>query len=480
MNIHKEAAMGIKWQFCASLIEKVISFLTTIILARILGPSNYGLFALGLLIVNFFGIFKSLGIESALIQRKHNLDKALNTAFCIIPIFSLILYLLLNFTAPIIAKFLNNSDLVQVIRMLGIIFIFWSLSRVPLTILEKDMHFAKISFIEVIGALVFSILAVILAISGFGVWSLVYGLIAKTVISTIFVWIFAKWKPRFIFDIKIALELFNFSKFVFLGYFFWALKANLDNFLVGKILGVEMLGLYAVAFGIANVVIDYFAGKVFRVIYPAYSKLQGNLEELKTTFLKVLKLAALFALPFAFGVYALGYEFLNFAYGEKWLGALRILKILTLGGVFTTLSTTAEPIFLALGNTKITFFVASFQVASFFIFIKPFASKFGLDGVGYVVTSAAFVAMVFNFYLARKLLSLNIKEIYFSLKSSILCSLLMMLCIICFKSFIPIFIRDFSIKFLFVLSFFIGLIVYLYSIKKEEKSFLKEIKSLVF
>ena len=117
MNLKKQTVNGIKWQVGVSFLQKVISFVTTIILARILGPSNFGLFALALVIVGAFGLFKSMGIESALIQRKDNIKLAADTAFYIIPVLGILLYLFLNFSAPIIGKLLDNKEIISVIGL---------------------------------------------------------------------------------------------------------------------------------------------------------------------------------------------------------------------------------------------------------------------------------------------------------------------------------------------------------------------------
>jgi O-antigen/teichoic acid export membrane protein len=216
VSIGKQAVTGVKWQVAAGFLHKAISFGTTIILARILGPSNYGIFAFALTVIGAFGLFKSLGIESALIQRKNETVKAAaNTAFFIIPVLGFMLYLLLYATAPFIAGFLNNKELLGVLRVLGIVFVLWSFSRVPLSILERGMKFALISIAEIAGALLFSIVAIVLAKSGSGVWSLVYGYLINTLIFTLMIWFFCKWMPNFTFSRTIALELFHFGKFIF-------------------------------------------------------------------------------------------------------------------------------------------------------------------------------------------------------------------------------------------------------------------------
>ena len=271
MSLKKQTVSSLKWQIGANVLQKIITFGATIILARLLGPSAFGLFALTMVIVSSFELFKSLGIDSALIRKADNFEDAANTAFVIIPLLGILLYIVLNFSAPIIAKFLNNRELLPIIRVLGIVFVISCFSKVPQASLERDMHFKKISIAEFTSSIIFSVSAVVFAFLNFRVWSLVYAYIIKMFVYMAMIWIYAQWRPKLFFNKTLALEMFNFGKFVFLASAVWFIKMNLDNFLVGKLLGLTMLGLYAIAFNIANFGADYFGNKVYKVIYPAYS-----------------------------------------------------------------------------------------------------------------------------------------------------------------------------------------------------------------
>ncbi len=476
MSLKIETANGIKWQVGFGLLQKAISFCTTIVLARILGPSHYGLFAMGLIIINAFGLFKSMGIESALIQRKDNIKEAANTAFFIIPILGITLYLLLVITAPIIGIFLNNKELIGVIRMLGLVFVFASLARVPLSLLEKEMKFQRIAIAETISAVLFSIVAVILAISGFGVWSLVFGYITSTTTVTIMIFIFSGWKPNFFFDKKIAKEMFHFGKFLFLAAIFWFLKSNLDNLLVGKLLGTTLLGFYAVAFNVANFSSDYFGNKVHRVVFPAYSTVKADMENLKKVFLKVFKYITIIAMPLGIGIYILGGDFLKFAYGEKWIGAIPVLKVLSILATTNLILVSTEGVLMTLGKSKLIFYSVVFQVIMFFALINPMAKLYQLTGVGIVVAIASCISLIFELICLIKLLSLNFLDIYSNFKTGLLASLAMGIVLIIIKNFT---ITDYSPKLWLLVNVTTAVGVYLFMLFVNEKNILKEMKKLI-
>lgn len=479
-NLKEQTISGIKWQVGMSLLQKIISFGATIILARHLGPSVFGLFALTLIIIGSFELFKSIGIDTALIRRKDDFEKAANTAFFIIPTLGVILYILLNFLSPLIGNSLNNKELIPVIRILGIVFIFTSFLRIPAVCLERNMRFKEISIAEFFSALLFSLSAIILAFLNFGVWALVYAYVIKMFVYMIMILVYAKWKPKFEFDKKIALEMFHFGKFIFLTAVVWFLKMNLDNLLVGKLLGVTMLGFYAVAFNIANFLGDYLGNKVYKVVYPAYSKLQNNIEGLKRACLQTLKYLSIIAFPFGTGIFLLGGDFLQFAYGQTWIGAAGVLKILAWAGIFNTLPASFAGIFLTFNKPKIGFWIILLQVIIFFALISPMAKSLGLNGVGLVVAFASFISCFVTVIMAMKILSVNLSEIYISLRPPLLSSLIMASAILFIKEIILRFQLIHNSNYNFIFLFAVSLMVYGFSLSKIELNLNSELKKIIF
>ncbi len=479
-ELKKQTVSGIKWLVGSSFLQKAIQTSAAIVLARILGPAEFGLFALAFVAIDALGLFKSMGFDSALIQRKDDIEKAANTAFFIIPVLGIALYLILAISAPFIGRFLNNQNVISVVRALGIVFVIGCFGKVPQILMEKNMQFKKVSIIEIGTAIVFSASAIIFALLKFGVWSLVIAYILKTIYQNTLIFIYAKWRPRFEFDRKIALEMFHFGKFLFLGGIVWFLKMNLDNLLVGKILGVTALGLYAIAFNIANFSADYFGGKIQRVIFPAYSVMQSDLGDLKRASLSVLKHISLIAIPFGITIFLLGGELLRFVYGEKWIGATSVLKILAWAGIFNTLPTGFGAIFLACGKPKIGFYITTLQVAIFFIFITPMVRLFSINGVGMVVAVSGFVGFIVTLGWVKKLLSISLSDIYQSLKPALISSLAMALGVLFLKN---MFLQNNIVAIVpynFILLFFFAISIYAFSLFRVEKTLLIEIREMLF
>ncbi|HQQ66885.1 MAG TPA: lipopolysaccharide biosynthesis protein [Thermotogota bacterium] len=427
MSIRNQTINGMKWQVGTSFAQKVITFGTTLIIARILGPENYGLFALSYVVINAFGLFKSMGIDSALIQEKNNVQEAADTALVIIPTLGIFLYFVLNVSANYIGSLLNNVEIVKIIKVLSMIFVITSFSRVPISLLEKEMNFSKISIVEFIGTAVLSGTAIVFALLNYGVWSLVFAYLAQMLIMTILFWIFAKWKPRLEFNLRKAREMFSFGKFIFLSNVVWFFKENLNNVLIGKLLGVSALGLFAVAFNISNFAYEYLGTKVYRIMFPAYSKFQDNVYDLQYAYLKVLKHISFVAFPMGVGIFTMGSDFLSLAYGEKWIAAIPLLKILAFAGILNTVGLGNIPVFLAMNKPRLNFFYFLIQVVLFLFFVPIGARLYGMNGVGIAVLVISFLSSSYTFILICRLLSLSFFDFYSALKPACICSLLMML-----------------------------------------------------
>ena len=407
---------GIKWTFAASIVQRIISFGTTVVLARILSPADFGLFALAFVMIDGFGIFKSLGFDSALVRRKNSdIERACNTAFFLIPAMGMILFAILYFFAPIGAKFLNNPQVTPLIRTLAIVFVISTFGKVPQTVLYRDMKFKYKSIAEVSSSIIYATTALGLASAAFGVWSLVVGYILKTLTLIAIEWYFSGWKPKFEFDKAIAWDMFHFGKYVLASSFLWFLYNNLDNIIIGKLLGVAMLGYYAISMNIAKFLSEYFLDKVGKVIYPTYSKVHEDAIELERSVLKVLKYVSSISFPASFYLFAFSKEILLYIFGDKWVPASNILKILAFVGLFRSLGTVIWPAYLAKGRSKVDFQINIMQVIGFFILLIPLTKKFALNGVGLAILITTLISFLIGLFRAKRFLliePLKILKVY--------------------------------------------------------------------
>ena len=435
-SLKKQTVSGMKWTFAASLAQRALSLVATVILARILSPADFGLFALAFVMIDGFGVFKSLGFDSALVRRKDDIGKAANTAFFLIPAMGMILFTILLILAPMGARFLNNPSVANIIRALAIVFVISCFGKVPQNILYRDMKFKYKSMADVSSQLIYVITAVALALNKFGVWSLVIAYILKTLTQISIEWYFSGWKLKFEFDKTIAWDMFHFGKYVLGSGIIAFLYSNLDNIVVGKFLGVSMLGFYAIAMNASNILNDYLLGKIGYIMYPAYSRIQEDTEEVKRVMLKAVRYVSMIAFPFSFGLFVFAPDILRLVFGAKWLPATDILRILAFAGMLKSLGSAIWPIFLARGKSKADLHVNLAQVVIFFVLIIPLALTFKLIGVGIAVLLSTIFSFLVGLIRTKHILRVSIFEIFRAAAPALLCSLLMATVAFFLRSFV--------------------------------------------
>ncbi len=425
-SLKHQTVSGIKWVFGASIAQRVIAFGTTVVLARVLTPADFGLFSLAFVMIDGFSLFKSLGFDSALVRRKEgDIAAAYNTAFFLIPAMGVILFAALFFIAPFGAQALGNPGVTNIIRALGLVFVISCFGKVPQTVLYREMKFKYKALAELAGHITYAAAALGLALNGFGVWSLVAAYLLRNLVQISMEWTASGWRPKFEFDKAVAWEMFHFGKYIFASGALWFLNNNLDNIVIGKYLGVTMLGYYAISVNLANFLATYFLGRVGFVMYPAYSKLQDDLNDVKRVVLKTTRMISAVAVPFAFGVFTFAPDILLLIFGEKWLPAAGALRILAWVGLIRSLGGVLWPVFMARGKTKADFQVNLASVGLFFLLVIPLAVKFRLIGAASALLISTAAAFAIGMIRIRKYLRLNPLEFLAVLKPAAYGSVIM-------------------------------------------------------
>jgi PST family polysaccharide transporter len=391
-----------------------------------LDPADFGLFALGFVMIEGLNIMKSLGIDSALVRRQDDVKKAADTAFFLIPASGLLFFVILFIVAPVGASFLNEPSLTDIVRALGLVFLISCLGKVPQTMLYKDMKFNYRSIAELISKLIYISVVIFLALNGFGVWSLIVAYIIQNIVQVSMEWYYSGWKPTFHFDGKIAWEMFRFGKYMLASGIVGYVYSNSDNLLVGKILGVTALGYYSFARNFSNYLNENIFSRLGVILYPAYSKIQNENEELRNIVLKMIKYVSFFSFPFCCLILIYSQELLFVFFGAKWLPASNILRIITFVGVFNSISAMMWPVFLAKGQSKIEFYITLLQTSVFLILVVPLTIKYHLIGAGVALLLSSILSFLVGIIRLKQSIKLQLMPIIKSFKVSIIASLIML------------------------------------------------------
>jgi len=475
MSLKTIILQGVLWVSLSTGSLKIINVIIGIILARLLEPEDFGLVALALIAVNFFEMFRDLGIGSALIHNKKEEDVAADTAFYIFPVFGIVFYAISYSIAPTIADFFKEEELKTIIRVLSLAFVIWSFGSLPRTLLMKDLKFKKMVIPKVLPKIGYAATAITMAFYGFGVWSLVFGRLTLEVLSVITIWHASDWRPSLKFNGRVAVMLFSFGKHVMIGSFIIFLISIVDITFIGRIWSTDMLGYYTMALSISGLFTTQIAVILSEVLFPAYSMIQDNKEKLGCAYLSTMKYLSLVIFPAAFGLMAVAWYFIKVVYGDKWLPIEDVLQILCIYGVTRAMLKTSENLYLAAGMPEIITRINCLHLILILILIYPLTFHYGILGTGISVTLPSIFILILGLIesgkiIDRSLLSI-IKTILPALTGSIIMVVLVLLLQNLISSYSPVLILLFSIA--------LGSVSYFIFISLTQKKEIRKIKRII-
>ncbi|MDP1676910.1 MAG: MOP flippase family protein [Bacteroidota bacterium] len=399
---------GLKWSGTSQLIRQAIQIGTTLILARILQPMDFGLMGMAIVIIGFLNVFKDVGTSAAIIQKQNISQQLLSSIFWLNVFIGIVISVIIFFTSNILAHIFNEERLGNIIRFFIITFFSGTLISIQQALLEKEMSFKKLARYEIIAVLIGAIVGIYSAYNGFGVWSLVLQTTSASIVLCVFLWLQpSHWTPMIYFqwsDIK-TIHSFssNLTGFTIVNYFL----RNADSFIIGRFLGATDLGFYSLAYKVMIVPLQNLTAVISRVMFPLLSSINNDNMKMRETYSKIVLSIAFFSFPFFAWLMLVNNEFVSVIFGERWLPVAPILFILSPVGLFQSIDTTTGSLFQAKGRTDILFlwsiFTGIIAVTSFYLGLP-----WGLKGValGYVI--ATILWTYHGFSIPLKLIEQNV------------------------------------------------------------------------
>lgn len=328
--MNHQAVRGVVWSAMERFSVQGIQFVLTIIIARLVSPSEYGLIAMLAIFLAIAQSFVDSGFSNALIQKKGRTEVDYSTVFYFNLIISVLIYLLLFVGAPYIAAFYREPVLSSVTRWVGLNIILSGLSivqRAQLTIRVDFKTQAKASLIAVI---ISGAIAVYLAYCGYGVWALVSQSLLNNLLNTLFLWIFSRWIPSWPFSWESFRGLFSFGSKLLLSGLLHTIYINLYSLVIGRWYSSANVGFYNRAYQFASFPSINIVGIITRAIYPIQCAIQDDDERLNATFMQYLRLSCLVIFLPMVTLAVLSKPLILILLTDKWLPAAELLSILCL------------------------------------------------------------------------------------------------------------------------------------------------------
>lgn len=410
-DLRQRTLAGLGWNGATQLLGQLLQFAAAVILARILNPRDYGLLGMVLVFTGFARSLADLGLGASIIQKSDLTDRHLNSVFWLNVATGILLTLLLAITAPLVARFYEEPRLTLLTIAVAFNFPLESLNVVQNALLSKSLNFRRKFWIEGVSILTGGIAALILALEGAGVWSLVGQLLTSTAVRVVVMWRLSSWRPAMDFSFSALKDLLHFGG-NFLGFgivLYWA--GNVDKLVIGRWLGGAALGFYSLADRLMRLPMTNITSVTTAVMFPALSAMQDELEKVKGTYLRATRMIALITYPLLIGLSVLAEPAILVVYGNKWRGAIVLLRLLCYAGMAQSIYNTAAWVFLSQGRADTQFrlavFCSSARAAGVLIGVH-----WGLLGVAwaYVLGTYAFVWYP-TWSRAARLLNLEFKDL---------------------------------------------------------------------
>lgn len=318
---------NVLWKFSERITAQAVSFVVSLVLARLLLPEEYGTVALVLVFIELANAFVSFGLGNSLIQKKDADDCDFSSVLYFNVCLSLVLYVVLFFFAPLIASYYENDLLVPVVRVFSLRLILAAINSVQNALIAKRMQFRKFFWATLSGTIISGGVGIFLAYKGFGVWALVAQYLTNTSIDTIVLCFSIKWKPRIVYSWERIGQLFRYGwKILFEG-LSNSIAGQVRNLLIGKVYTASDLGFYSRGGQFPSIIMNNINSSISAVLFPAMSKEQDDEAAMLLLMRKAIRISSYILFPMLWGLAAVANNLVSLLLTEKWLPCVPYIYI---------------------------------------------------------------------------------------------------------------------------------------------------------
>ncbi len=330
-QIKRHSLKSVKWVALGFILPKLITPIITVLLAKILMPSDFGIISICSVFIGVINLIQGLGFSDFIIKEKEIDHTHLSTAFWSNMALSTFVFGLMWIAAPIVAHIYQEPLIGKVLPILGLAVVFNGAGTIQWALLQKEMKFKRLFKVQVLPLVVSICITLPLAYLGYGVWSLVAGEVSKSFFVNIAYWMVGKWIPRFTFSIEAAKEMMRFGKWIITEKVQEYLYSNLDRIFLGYFGNLSILGIYTIGRQIVFVLYNAINGPIGGIVFPMLSKMQAEIEKVRSGFFEVSKRVMLVNIPVTIAVAVLSFDAVPLLFSNKWQGLPLVLCIGVIG-----------------------------------------------------------------------------------------------------------------------------------------------------
>ena len=475
-DIKKKTVTGLMWRFGERITAQLISFIVSIILARILLPQEYGIIAIVTIFINIANVFVTSGLGTSLVQVKKADEIDFSTMFWASIFLSVILYTIIFLISPVIAKIYQNDLLVPVLRIMGLKLPISAFSSIQQAYVQRKMIYKKFFFATIIGTIISAFVGIIMALKGFGVWSLVAQYLSNSVIDTIVLFCIIDWKPKLIFSINRFKPLFSYGWKVMMTSLLGSIFDQLRGFIIGAKYTTVDLAYNNKGEQFPKFLSNNINSTVESVLLSSLSKFQDDKENIKKAMRRTIRLFAFIIIPMLLGLFGIAETFIKILLTEKWLPSVPYLRAVCLGECFSIISLVNLQVLKAIGRSDMTL---KLELIKKPIYLTIILLMLPISPLAICIGNAVYsiVALLINTKPNIKILNYSLKEQFGDILAPLVVSIFMSVLIMIIGLInINIYIK-FIVQIIFGVSFYITVCKI---IKLDSYDYLKNIiKSLL-
>ena len=358
MSLKQKAVSGVKWTTFSSVIVAILQIVQLVILARLLEPTVFGLMAITSVVIGFAQAFLDMGISNAIIHKQEVSHTQLSSLYWLNVLSGIVLFLIVSLCAPVVALFYQEAELTNIIILVAMTFLIQPFGQQFIVLWQKELKFNDIAKVDILTKLVALIVSIVFAYYNYGVYALVYGVLAGTILQTL-VFVYKglrEYTISFVFRLSDVREFLSFGLYQMaektLNYF----NSQIDTLLIGKLLGVETLGVYNIAKQIIMKPIQIINPIVSKVTFPVMAKIQNDTDRLKEIYLKAINLLSSINFPIYLFMLITAPQLVPLMFGEQWVDAIIIVQILSIYGALRSIGNPVGSLLLAKGRADWGFY----------------------------------------------------------------------------------------------------------------------------
>lgn len=419
----KKIISGMIWRFGEKITAQLVSFIVSIVLARILMPDDYGVVAIVTIFIAIAEIFVTSGLGTSLIQKKDATKRDFSTIFWCNIVMSVVLYGIVFVIAPIIAGFYKMPVLTPVVRVFALRLPISAINSIQNAYVSRNMDFKKFFFATIIGTIISAVVGIVMALKGFGVWALVGQYLTNSTIDTFVLFITIKWRPTLEFSFKEAKPLVSYGWKILATDLLGTIFNQLNSFVIGKRYSSSDLAYYTQGKRIPDLINTNVGATLTAVLFPAMS-LTDDKEQIKQIRRKSLKMLEYVMFPLMIGMFAVADKMILVLFTDKWLFAVPYVRIACIDAIIAVFGTTLIQELKAIGRSDVTLRLELVKKPLFLITIF-IAMQFNVLAVALTLIVNEIIAFLFNVYPVRKYIGFDFKVHFLDAVPSFLMSLAM-------------------------------------------------------